>query len=135
MAGTEARRTRQDLYLEISRDLTDDDVRNIRDYIGGEKVLPAGTIQHATVHEMFNKLERKGVLKQGELSFLVKLMKSIDRDDYADAAEEIARQEREALGERTSSVQQNDNSRPSPSSGPPTSVTGKSPDVRKRKLV
>ncbi|XP_078679759.1 uncharacterized protein LOC144915337 [Branchiostoma floridae x Branchiostoma belcheri] len=91
------RRTRQDLYLEISRDLTDDEVGNIRDYIGGEKVLPAGTIQHATAHQMFNKLERKGMLKQGDLSFLVKLMKSIDRDDYADAAEEIAEQEREDL--------------------------------------
>ncbi|XP_019614643.1 PREDICTED: uncharacterized protein LOC109462529 [Branchiostoma belcheri] len=128
MAGTAERRTRQDLYLEISRDLTDDDVRNIRTYIGGEKVLPAGSIQHDTAHQMFNKLQRKGVLKQGELSFLVKLMKSIDRNDYADAAEAIAEQEREALGERTSTVQQNDNS----PCALPTSVTGKQRSAKRK---
>ncbi|CAH1232887.1 Hypp523 [Branchiostoma lanceolatum] len=100
MAGAEGRRTRQDLYLEISRDLTDDEVENIRSYIGGRKVLPAGTIQHATTQQIFNKLERKGVLKRGDLSFLAKLMESIDRMDYADAANETAKQEREALEER-----------------------------------
>ncbi|XP_066303218.1 uncharacterized protein [Branchiostoma lanceolatum] len=100
MAGAEGRRTRQDLYLEISRDLTDDEVENIRSYIGGRKVLPAGTIQHATTQQIFNKLERKGVLKRGDLSFLAQLMESIDRMDYADAANETAKQETEALGER-----------------------------------
>ncbi|XP_035692007.1 uncharacterized protein LOC118426614 [Branchiostoma floridae] len=111
MAAEEGRRTRQDLYLEISRELTDEEVCDIRTYIGGSKVLPAGSIQRATAQEMFNKLERKGVSKKGDLSFLAKVMESIDRQDFADAANEIAEQEREALVK--GKAKQDDNRKPS----------------------
>ncbi|XP_035692168.1 uncharacterized protein LOC118426726 isoform X4 [Branchiostoma floridae] len=94
MAGADERRTRQDLYLEISRELTDEEVSDIRGYIGG-KQLPTGSIQRATAQEMFNMLERKRILKKGDLSFLVKLMESIDRQEFAEAANEIAEQESE----------------------------------------
>eukprot|EP00058_Branchiostoma_floridae_P006394 XP_002591882.1 hypothetical protein BRAFLDRAFT_89399 [Branchiostoma floridae] len=97
MAGADERRTRQDLYLEISRELTDEEVSDIRGYIGG-KQLPTGSIQRATAQEMFNMLERKRILKKGDLSFLVKLMESIDRQEFAEAANEIAEQESEDKG-------------------------------------
>ncbi|XP_078600115.1 uncharacterized protein LOC144875160 [Branchiostoma floridae x Branchiostoma japonicum] len=94
MAGADERRTRQDLYLEISRELTDEEVSDIRGYIGG-KQLPTGSIQRATAQEMFNMLERKRILKKGDLSFLAKLMERIDRQEFAEAANEIAEQESE----------------------------------------
>ncbi|XP_078600101.1 uncharacterized protein LOC144875153 [Branchiostoma floridae x Branchiostoma japonicum] len=84
---------RQDLYLKISRSLTEDEARSLRTYLGGSRQLPDGTIQHDSAHEMFNKLERAG----NSLSFLAGLLEKIGRQDYAKEVNAIAQREEKAL--------------------------------------
>ncbi|XP_078573126.1 uncharacterized protein LOC144859972 [Branchiostoma floridae x Branchiostoma japonicum] len=81
---------RQDLYLEISRNLLQEELRDLRNYVSGAKILPAGVVQNATAQEIFNQLEKEWNLKLGDLSLLADLLRKIGRNDYAKQAEKIA---------------------------------------------
>ncbi|XP_078598198.1 NLR family CARD domain-containing protein 4-like [Branchiostoma floridae x Branchiostoma japonicum] len=85
---------RQDLYLEISRNLVDQELTDLRNYVSGAKILPAGFVQHANAHQICNQLEKEQKLKPGDLSLLADLLRKIGRDDYAENAEKIAESER-----------------------------------------
>ncbi|CAH1238018.1 GBP5 [Branchiostoma lanceolatum] len=90
--------SRHDLFLEISQTLEDEEVRDLRTYVGGRNLLPAGRIQHANAHQIFNKLQNDGKMKTGDLSLLAELMRKIGRTDYAEQAERIAATERKGSG-------------------------------------
>ncbi|XP_078598247.1 NLR family CARD domain-containing protein 4-like [Branchiostoma floridae x Branchiostoma japonicum] len=85
---------RQDLYLEISRNLVDQELTDLRNYVSGAKILPAGFVQHADAHQICNQLEKEQKLKPGDLSLLADLLRKIGRHDYAEKAETIAESER-----------------------------------------
>ncbi|XP_078598242.1 NLR family CARD domain-containing protein 4-like [Branchiostoma floridae x Branchiostoma japonicum] len=85
---------RQDLYLEISRNLLDQELTDLRNYIGGAKILPAGFVDKANAHQICNQLENEQKLKPGDLSLLADLLRKIGRGDYAEQAEKIAEDER-----------------------------------------
>eukprot|EP00058_Branchiostoma_floridae_P019526 XP_002605016.1 hypothetical protein BRAFLDRAFT_85156 [Branchiostoma floridae] len=95
---------RQDLYLEISRNLEDQELTDLRNYVCGTKILPARFVQKADAHQIFNQLEKKQKLKPGDISFLTNLLRNIDRDDYAEKAEKIAENERKELNEKPNST-------------------------------
>ncbi|XP_078692053.1 NLR family CARD domain-containing protein 4-like [Branchiostoma floridae x Branchiostoma belcheri] len=88
---------RQDLYLEISRSLVERELTDLRTYVSGAKILPAGVIQNANAHQIFNQLEKENKLKPGDLSLLAHLLRGIGRHDYAKQAEKIAENERKEL--------------------------------------
>ncbi|XP_078598253.1 NLR family CARD domain-containing protein 4-like [Branchiostoma floridae x Branchiostoma japonicum] len=88
---------RQDLYLEISRDLVDEELTDLRNYVSGAKILPAGFVQHADAHQICNQLEKEQKLKPGDLTLLLDLLRKIGRGDYADKAEKIAESERKEV--------------------------------------
>ncbi|CAH1233739.1 NLRP10 [Branchiostoma lanceolatum] len=88
---------RQDLYLEISRNLVDQEITDLRNYVSGAKILPARFVQKADAHQIFNQLEKEQKLKPGDLKLLSKLLRKIDRHDYAEQAEKIAENERKGL--------------------------------------
>ncbi|XP_078703864.1 uncharacterized protein LOC144928950 isoform X2 [Branchiostoma floridae x Branchiostoma belcheri] len=87
--------SRHDLFLEISQTLEDEELRDLRTYVGGRKLLPAGRIQHDNAHQIFIKLQSAGKLKPGDLSLLAELMTKIGRAEYAEEAERIAASERQ----------------------------------------
>ena len=66
---------RQDLYLEISQNLLQEELRDLRNYVSGAKILPAGVVQNVTAQEIFNQLEKQGKLKSGDLSLLADLLR------------------------------------------------------------
>ncbi|XP_066301938.1 uncharacterized protein [Branchiostoma lanceolatum] len=88
---------RQDLYLEISRNLVDEELTDLRIYVSGANILPAGFAQKADAHQIFNQLEKERKLKPGDLSLLVDLLRKIGRHDYAEQAEKIAENERKGV--------------------------------------
>ncbi|XP_035690081.1 NLR family CARD domain-containing protein 4-like [Branchiostoma floridae] len=87
---------RQDLYLEISRNLVDQELTDLRNYVSGAKILPARFVQHADAHQICNQLEKEQKLKPGDLSLMADLLRKIGRNDYAEKAEKVAENERKA---------------------------------------
>eukprot|EP00058_Branchiostoma_floridae_P005186 XP_002590674.1 hypothetical protein BRAFLDRAFT_89475 [Branchiostoma floridae] len=85
---------RQDLYLEISRNLVDQELTDLRNYVSGAKILPARFVQHADAHQICNQLEKEQKLKPGDLSLMADLLRKIGRNDYAEKAEKVAENER-----------------------------------------
>ncbi|XP_066271745.1 NLR family CARD domain-containing protein 4-like [Branchiostoma lanceolatum] len=85
---------RQDLYLEISRNLVDEELRDLRNYVSGAKILPEGFVQKADAHQICNQLEKEQKLNPGDLTLLADLLRKIGRHDYAEQAEKIAESER-----------------------------------------
>ncbi|XP_078598223.1 uncharacterized protein LOC144874192 [Branchiostoma floridae x Branchiostoma japonicum] len=85
---------RQDLYLEISRNLVDQELTDLRNYVSGAKILPAGFVQHADAQQICNQLEKEQKSEPGNLSLLAGLLRKIGRNDYAEQAEKIAEDER-----------------------------------------
>ncbi|XP_078598243.1 NLR family CARD domain-containing protein 4-like [Branchiostoma floridae x Branchiostoma japonicum] len=88
---------RQDLYLEISRNLVDQELTDLRNYVSGAKILPARFVQHADAHQICNRLEKEQKLKPGDLSLLADLLRKIGRHDYAEQAEKITEDERKEV--------------------------------------
>ncbi|XP_066265912.1 uncharacterized protein [Branchiostoma lanceolatum] len=88
---------RQDLYLDISMNLDERELTNLRNYVSGADILPAGFVQNANAHQIFNQLKKEGKLKHGDLSLLANILRRIGRHDYAEQAEEIAENERKEL--------------------------------------
>ncbi|CAH1233869.1 NLRC4 [Branchiostoma lanceolatum] len=94
---------RQDLYLEISRNLVDEELRDLRNYVSGAKILPAGFVQKADAHQIFNQLEKERKLKPGDLALLADLLRKIGRHDFAEQAEKIAEGERKGTPQPSTS--------------------------------
>ncbi|XP_078703588.1 guanylate-binding protein 2-like [Branchiostoma floridae x Branchiostoma belcheri] len=88
---------RQDLYLKISRNLVDEELRDLRNYVSGAGILAAGFVQSANGHQIFTQLEKERKLKPGDLSLLADLLTKIGRHDYAEQAERIAEDERKGV--------------------------------------
>ncbi|XP_066268554.1 NACHT, LRR and PYD domains-containing protein 3-like [Branchiostoma lanceolatum] len=98
-----ANNPRQDLYLEISRNLVDQELRDLRNYVSGAKILPAGFVQKSDAHQIFNQLEKEQKLKLGDLKLLSDLLRKIGRHDYAEQAEKIAENERKGSAQPSTS--------------------------------
>ncbi|XP_066271800.1 uncharacterized protein [Branchiostoma lanceolatum] len=98
-----ANNPRQDLYLEISRNLVDHELTNLRTFVSGAKILPEGEIQKANAHQIFNQLEKERKVKPGDLALLVDLLRKIGRHDYAEQAEKIAESERKGSAQPSTS--------------------------------
>ncbi|XP_078598180.1 NLR family CARD domain-containing protein 4-like isoform X1 [Branchiostoma floridae x Branchiostoma japonicum] len=96
---------RQDLYLEISRNLVDQELTDLRNYVSGAKILPARFVQHADAHQICNQLEKEQKLKPGDLSLLADLLRKIGRHDYAEQAKQIAEDERKGSPQPSTSQQ------------------------------
>ncbi|KAI8501662.1 luteolysis [Branchiostoma belcheri] len=105
-----AEMSRNDLYLEISRNLLDRQGRDLRNYISSTKLLPARDLQHMDPQEIFTALEQEGRLQVGDLSLLVDLMTKIGRVDFANKAKRIAAQETKALKMQKKSDRASDSS-------------------------
>ncbi|XP_066270883.1 NLR family CARD domain-containing protein 4-like [Branchiostoma lanceolatum] len=60
----------------------------------GAKILPAGFVQKANAHQIFNQLEKEQKIKPGDLTLLSNLLRKIGRLDYAEQTEKIAENER-----------------------------------------
>eukprot|EP00058_Branchiostoma_floridae_P013885 XP_002599373.1 hypothetical protein BRAFLDRAFT_64269 [Branchiostoma floridae] len=97
-------RPRQNLYLEISRDLVTQELTDLRNYVSGAKILPAGFVEKANAQQICNQLEKEQKLKPGDLFLLVDLLRRIGRDDYAEKAQKIAENERKGLNEKPNST-------------------------------
>ncbi|XP_035684547.1 nucleotide-binding oligomerization domain-containing protein 2-like isoform X2 [Branchiostoma floridae] len=89
-----AENPRQDLFLDISQNLLDEQLQDLCNYISGAKILPAKFVQKADAHQIFNQLENEQKLKLGDLSLLAKILRKIGRHDYAEQVEELAENER-----------------------------------------
>ncbi|CAH1255372.1 CASP2 [Branchiostoma lanceolatum] len=98
-----AETSRYDLFLEITQNLEDTEIRDLRTYISNKRLLPARGLQQMDPQQIFVKLEHAGKLKKGDLSLLVDLMTKINRDDFAKEAKRIAKQEGKALPNKSDS--------------------------------
>ncbi|XP_078696438.1 uncharacterized protein LOC144924756 [Branchiostoma floridae x Branchiostoma belcheri] len=87
---------RQDLFLQISRNLVDNELRGLRNYVSGANILAAGFVETADAQEIFIQLERERKLKPGDLTLLAHVLTEIGRCDYAEMAEKVAEDERKA---------------------------------------
>ncbi|XP_078703590.1 uncharacterized protein LOC144928781 [Branchiostoma floridae x Branchiostoma belcheri] len=85
---------RQNLYLMISQSLGHAELRDLRNYVSGAGILPAGFVQDADAQQIFTHLEKERKLKPGDLSLLANLLTKLGRNDYAAMAEYIAKDER-----------------------------------------
>eukprot|EP00058_Branchiostoma_floridae_P003831 XP_002589319.1 hypothetical protein BRAFLDRAFT_77772 [Branchiostoma floridae] len=85
---------RQNLYLEISKNLLDRELTDLREYVIGANILSAGLVEKANAHKIFNQLEKEQKLKPGDLNLLADLLRKIGRHDYAEKAEKITKNER-----------------------------------------
>ncbi|XP_035665914.1 uncharacterized protein LOC118409152 [Branchiostoma floridae] len=92
-----AETSRYDLFLEISQNLNKTECRDLRTFVGSNRLLPGRDLQDMDPQQIFVKLEHKGKLKTGDLSLVVDLMTKIERDDFAKEAKRIAAQERKVL--------------------------------------
>ncbi|XP_078598407.1 NACHT, LRR and PYD domains-containing protein 3-like [Branchiostoma floridae x Branchiostoma japonicum] len=93
---------RQDLYLEISQNLVDDELTDLRNYVSGRKILPARFVEKADAHQICNQLEKEQKLKPGDLSLLADLLRKIGRHDYAEKAEKIGEIDRKGSSKTSS---------------------------------
>ncbi|XP_035689377.1 ankyrin-3-like [Branchiostoma floridae] len=84
---------RQALFLKISRNLVDEELTDLRNYVSGAEILSARFVQKADPHQIFTQLEKEGKLKPGDLSLLADLLRKIGRNDYAEQAEKVAEDE------------------------------------------
>ncbi|XP_019625504.1 PREDICTED: uncharacterized protein LOC109470861 [Branchiostoma belcheri] len=82
-----------DLYLRISQNLKDEQVRDLRNYLGSKELLPARDLQHMDPHQMCTKLEQSGKLWEGNPTLLERLMRKVGREDFAVGAKRIAEKE------------------------------------------
>ncbi|XP_078607879.1 guanylate-binding protein 1-like isoform X2 [Branchiostoma floridae x Branchiostoma japonicum] len=89
---------RQDLFLKISRNLLEQELTDLRNYVSGAEILPARFVQKADAHQIFIQLEKDRKLEPGDLSLLVGLLTKIGRRDYAEKAEKIAQDEAKGSG-------------------------------------
>ncbi|CAH1271089.1 Hypp4557 [Branchiostoma lanceolatum] len=87
-----------DLYLEISRNLKEQELTDLRNYVSDARILPVGAVQQANAYEIFFQLEREQKLKSGNLTLLIDLLRIIGRHDYATKAEAFDENERKDLG-------------------------------------
>ncbi|XP_078572724.1 uncharacterized protein LOC144859718 [Branchiostoma floridae x Branchiostoma japonicum] len=99
---------RHDLYLKISRNLLEEELTDLRNYVSGAEILPARFVQKADAHQIFTQLEKEGKLKPGDLSLLAGLLTRIGRRDFAEKAERIAEDEAKALSKPTKRTRQED---------------------------
>ncbi|XP_066303211.1 FAS-associated death domain protein-like [Branchiostoma lanceolatum] len=95
---------RQDLFLEISRNLVDEELTDLRNYVSGAKILAATFVQKANAHQIFNQMEKERKLKPGDLSLAANILRKIGRHDYAEQAEKIAENERKGQNTRKRSA-------------------------------
>ncbi|XP_066304392.1 uncharacterized protein [Branchiostoma lanceolatum] len=95
--------SRDDVYLRISQNLDDSQVRDLRNYLGSKELLPVRDLQRMDPHQMCNKLEQRGELWKGDPSLLERLMRKVGRDDFADEAKGIAAKEMEDLSDSAES--------------------------------
>ncbi|XP_035679960.1 guanylate-binding protein 1-like [Branchiostoma floridae] len=105
---------RQDLFLKISRNLLEQELTDLRNYVSGAEILPARFVQKADAHQIFIQLEKERKLEPGDLSLLVGLLTKIGRRDYAEKAEKIAQDEAKALREPTKRTRQESSGMDSP---------------------
>ncbi|XP_078655661.1 uncharacterized protein LOC144902235 [Branchiostoma floridae x Branchiostoma belcheri] len=123
---------RQDLFLEISKNLVDEELRDLRNYVSGADILAAGFVQKANAHRIFIQMEKEGKLKPGDLSLLAGLLKKIGRQDYAERAEKVAEKERKGQKTRkrsAASVSSSDQEEPRKRRKQPTAAGAKEIDV------
>ncbi|XP_078660014.1 uncharacterized protein LOC144904751 [Branchiostoma floridae x Branchiostoma belcheri] len=92
-----------DLYLRISQNLKDEQVRDLRNYLGSTELLPARDLQHMDPHQMCTKLEQSGKLWEGNPTLLERLMRKVGREDFADQARGIAAKETEGSSDSSES--------------------------------
>ncbi|XP_066274826.1 caspase-2-like [Branchiostoma lanceolatum] len=101
-----AETSRYDLFLEITQNLEDTEIRELRTYISNKRLLPARGLQQMDPQQIFVKPEHAGKLKKGDLSLLVDLMTKINRDDFAKEAKRIAKQEGKAVPNKSDSSEE-----------------------------
>ncbi|XP_066295770.1 tetratricopeptide repeat protein 28-like [Branchiostoma lanceolatum] len=75
------------LYLKISDNLTEDDVRNLRSLLSLDEVLGKGKVEKATPLEIFNMLVDNATIGKGNLGFLVQILRCLGKGKFADEAE------------------------------------------------
>ncbi|XP_078604924.1 uncharacterized protein LOC144878334 [Branchiostoma floridae x Branchiostoma japonicum] len=81
------------LYLKISDNLTEDDVRDLRALLGVE-ILGMAKVQKATPLEIFDMLEEKDMIGEGKLEFLVQILNSLGQGKLAKEAERLEQEKK-----------------------------------------
>eukprot|EP00058_Branchiostoma_floridae_P003328 XP_002588816.1 hypothetical protein BRAFLDRAFT_89753 [Branchiostoma floridae] len=86
------------LYLKISDNLTEDDVRNLRSLLSLDEILGKAKVEKATPLEIFNMLVDNDVIGKGKLGLLVQILRCLGKGKLANEAE-CLEQEHEIEGE------------------------------------
>ncbi|KAI8491553.1 hypothetical protein Bbelb_307530 [Branchiostoma belcheri] len=80
------------LFLMISDNLIEDDVRNLKALLSIDKILGRAKVEKATPLEIFDMLVENKTIGKGNLGFLVQVLRSLGKETLA---EEAARLEQE----------------------------------------
>ncbi|CAH1244264.1 TRIM3 [Branchiostoma lanceolatum] len=81
------------LYVKISNSLSEEDVRNLRVILGRES-LGQAKVEQATALEMFNMLEADNKIGNGNLKFLVEVLRGLGKGRLAEEAEKLEQEHR-----------------------------------------
>ncbi|XP_019613996.1 PREDICTED: tetratricopeptide repeat protein 28-like [Branchiostoma belcheri] len=86
------------LFVKISDNLTEEDVRSLKALLSIEEVLGRAKIEKATPLEIFDMLVENKTIAKGNLGFLVQVLKSLRKGKLAEKAERLEQEQRmEAL--------------------------------------
>ncbi|XP_078655555.1 uncharacterized protein LOC144902174 [Branchiostoma floridae x Branchiostoma belcheri] len=94
---------RQDLFLKISKNLVENELKDLRNYVSGGDILAGGFVQNANAHGIFNQMEKENKLKLGDLSLLANILEKIGRHHYAELARQVAADEQKVLSTKSGS--------------------------------
>ncbi|CAH1272772.1 TTC28 [Branchiostoma lanceolatum] len=88
------------LYLRISDNLTEDDVRNLRSLLSFDKILVKAKVEKATPLEIFDMLVDNDAIGKGNLGFLVQVLRCLGKGKLANEAERLEQEHKMEEKER-----------------------------------
>ncbi|CAH1272754.1 TTC28 [Branchiostoma lanceolatum] len=88
------------LYLKISDNLTEDDVRNLRSLLSLDEILGKAKVEKASPLEIFNMLADNATIGKGNLGFLVDILRCLGKGKLAEETE-LLEQEHKMEGRKT----------------------------------
>ncbi|KAI8491561.1 hypothetical protein Bbelb_307610 [Branchiostoma belcheri] len=82
------------LYLKISDNLTEEDVRNLRSLLSVDEILGKGKTEKATPLEIFTMLVDNDTIGKGNLGLLVQVLRCLRKGKLANEAERLEQEHR-----------------------------------------
>eukprot|EP00058_Branchiostoma_floridae_P003327 XP_002588815.1 hypothetical protein BRAFLDRAFT_89754 [Branchiostoma floridae] len=106
------------LYLKISDNLTEDDVRNLRSLLSLDEILGKAKVEKATPLEIFNMLVDNNTIGKGNLGLLVQILRCLGKGKLANEVERLEQEhEIEARGIENTNSDGSDDAQTTPKEG------------------